>query len=147
MIIRNGTLNEAQTLWELACRSKASWGYDDEFMEACARELYPSDLTMSGVAVVTDVIVGFYALSPESSSEVELSHLFVEPMQFRKGVGRALFEQAIERATAAGFSRVTIDGDPYASEFYLRCGARKVGVVESGSIPGRLLPQYEVPLT
>jgi hypothetical protein len=34
-----------------------------------------------------------------------------------------------------------VDADPYAAAFYRRCGAIDVGLVPSGSIPGRFLPR------
>ena len=37
-----------------------------------------------------------------------------------------------------------IQGDPNASKFYEAAGARLVGTRESGSVPGRDLPLYEI---
>src|SRR5262245_50602955 len=45
-----------------------------------------------------------------------------------------------------GARRLLIESDTDAAPFYRRMGARDVGVVASGSIPGRLLPRlaYEL---
>src|SRR5690606_19543394 len=92
-------------------------------------------------------VVGFYALQPMSSSEVELAYLFVEPTEMRKGYGMALMCDAIDRARRLGHQTLIIQGDPHATGFYLAAGARPVGVRESDSVPGRMLPLFEVRLT
>jgi hypothetical protein len=40
-IIRPAQADEVEALTALALRSKAHWGYDDAFMEACRAELPP----------------------------------------------------------------------------------------------------------
>jgi hypothetical protein len=46
-VIRFATPDEAELLTSLAMRSKASWGYSAEFMEACRAELTITPATMS----------------------------------------------------------------------------------------------------
>ena len=41
---------------------------------------------------------------------------------------------------------MVIHGDPHAAAFYEASGAVEIGRVESQSIPGRLLPLYEIDL-
>jgi aquaporin Z len=40
--------------------------------------------------------VGFYSLRVQNESEVELEHIFVEPSDLRRGVGRALFDHVAD---------------------------------------------------
>jgi len=43
MKIRTASLGDAPLISSLATRSKAYWGYPDEFMQACQDELKVSD--------------------------------------------------------------------------------------------------------
>jgi GNAT superfamily N-acetyltransferase len=72
-----------------------------------------------------------------------LEDLFVEPDHIGSGVGRALWEHAIDAARALGFARITLEADPGAEPFYLAMGGRRCGSVPSGSIPDRRLPLLE----
>ena len=53
LIIRSASVDELPGLSDLCFRSKAVWGYDEKFMEACRRELSfdPQDLEQTHVAV------------------------------------------------------------------------------------------------
>lgn len=150
--IRAACPEEAQELTSLACRSKAHWGYSPEFMEACRRELtvspdrVESDRYRYFVAVDGNSTLGFYALERLSDGDCELDALFVEPAWIGSGVGRALIEHARRTATQIGATRLIIQGDPHAADFYLAAGGRQTGERESGSIPGRSLPVFEIPL-
>lgn len=144
MLFRAAEPGEAAVLSELALRSKAHWGYDEAFLEACRAELtlQPDDLTAqrATVAQAGDRVVGFYTLAGQAP-EGELASLFVEPDQIGNGVGRRLWRHAVDSARALGFQRFTIDADPFAENFYRKMGAVRIGDVPSGSVPGRLLPQ------
>lgn len=79
---------------DLALRSKAHWGYSQDFIEACRTELsYGTSQIESPrwsflVAEEADVIIGFYALEQVSEQEAELAPLFVCPEWIEKGIGR-----------------------------------------------------------
>jgi len=53
LTIRAPTIAELSSLSDLCFRSKAVWGYDEEFMEACRGELSfePRDLALTSIAV------------------------------------------------------------------------------------------------
>src|SRR5688500_13541330 len=84
---------EADRLSALACRSKAYWGYNDDFMEACRADLTLSvDDLLSELVYVLDVqgkLMGFYRLRPQGIT-VMLSDLFVEPQAIGCGYGKQL---------------------------------------------------------
>jgi GNAT superfamily N-acetyltransferase len=71
--------------------------------------------------------------------ECEVDLLFVDPWAIGTGVGRVLFDRAVEIARAGGYERLRIDSDPRAEAFYLRMGAVRVGEAVSPS-SGRSLP-------
>jgi GNAT superfamily N-acetyltransferase len=143
-IIRPPEDEELPALSALCFRSKAVWGYDNDFMEACRRELSIElcDLRSTSIAVAEENgrVVGVAQVKVVGSG-ADLLKLFVEPTALRDGVGRALFAWATNLATSSGADRLVIEADPDAAPFYRRLGAQDVGVAPSGSIPGRMLPK------
>ncbi|NIR44859.1 MAG: GNAT family N-acetyltransferase [Gemmatimonadetes bacterium] len=141
--VRRARAAEAAELSELALRSKAHWGYDAEFLEACRPELTltPELIEQQDVYVLENGgrIVGFYSLVPWKS-EIELCHFFVDPPAIGRGVGRQLWDDAVERARARGHRRFLIQSDPNAEGFYRKLGAERIGLVPSQARPGRDLP-------
>jgi GNAT superfamily N-acetyltransferase len=73
-------------------------------------------------------ILGFYALSGEGERMV-LEHLWVQLRSLHGGVGRKLFEHAVQLATERGAQRIEIEADPNAEAFYQKMGAETVGEV------------------
>jgi GNAT superfamily N-acetyltransferase len=136
-------------LTELCLRSKAVWGYDDEFMLACRKELTltPSNMQSSQlkVAEIDGNLVGMVQVTVKGEM-ARLDKIFVEPDCLRSGSGRALFDWAKNAAREAGATTLMIDADPYASGFYRRMGALDDGIAPSGSIPGRYLPRLKLAL-
>lgn len=149
LIIRAPDIAELPALSELCMRSKAVWGYDAAFMEACRGELSfdPRDLDSSCIAVAArgHSVIGV-AQVRMAGDEADLLKLFVEPAAMRGGVGQALFAWASDVARELGAEQMTIEADPDAAPFYRRLGARDAGLVPSGSIAGRWLPKLIVEL-
>jgi len=149
LLVREARPDELPSLSDLCLRSKAVWGYDDAFLAACRRELTLQadelDTTKVGVAEDSNGVAGLVQIKAVCK-QADLLKLFVEPHMLRKGIGRQLFAWAVEQAGRMGARLVLIESDPEAAPFYRRMGARDVGVVASGSIPGRLLPRlaYEL---
>jgi GNAT superfamily N-acetyltransferase len=147
--IRPPTIDELSGLSDLCFRSKAVWGYDVEFMEACRGELSfkPSDLELTPIAVaVHDGKLVDVAQLKVVDDEADLLKLFVEPSVLRSGTGKALLAWATDVAKKLGATRLTIEADPDAAPFYRRMGAYDVGQALSGSVPGRMLPKLAMNL-
>ncbi|MGI5239832.1 GNAT family N-acetyltransferase [Dactylosporangium sp. CA-139066] len=142
--LRPARPDEAGALSDLALRSKAHWGYDTGFLDACRPDLTfgPDDLAArrATVAAEAGALAGFYTLdgSPPAG---ELGNLWIDPAFMRRGIGRALWNHAMATARTLHFTTVLIDADPNAEAFYTAMGAERVGAVPSSVIPGRLLPQ------
>lgn len=149
-VIRDARPQEASLLSALAFRSKAYWGYPAEFMESCRAELtvdagrIGADDTVCRVVADGRRILGFYIVEKVSDGVYELEALFVEPGFIGTGIGRSLLRHAIRTVSDRRAARLIIQGDPNASRFYIAAGARRVGSRESGSIPGRYLPLFEI---
>lgn len=146
--------DELAAVSRLCLRSKAHWGYDAQFMSACAAELTVSEEDLRRdkivVAVDGDVLVGVAHVAEDNGAEDNgaeengisfLEKLFVEPSHMGKGVGRRLFEWSRGAARALGASQMIVEADPDAVSFYVAMKCRPAGMVASGSIPGRMLPR------
>ena len=60
-----------------------------------------------------------------------------------RGIGRALFEHAVEQTRRLGHRSLKIEADPNAAGFYIRMGARRAGsTVTSVQDPQRELPLF-----
>jgi predicted N-acetyltransferase YhbS len=69
--------------------------------------------------------------------------MWVDPIEMRKGIGRALVHRICEEASDRGVTLLRIVSDPHAVGFYERMGAVRVG--ESDSRPaGRRIPVLEM---
>jgi GNAT superfamily N-acetyltransferase len=145
-VIRPARLHELPLLSALALRSKAVWGYSPELMAAFHSELTlrAEHLPLVFVDELGGAVRGFYALSVLDAERAELEFLFVEPGALRRGCGRALLAHAREQARELGCRAIVIQGDPHAAGFYVAIGARAIGSRESDSVPGRVLPLYEL---
>jgi hypothetical protein len=147
--LRTPRPDEAATLTELCLRSKAVWGYDKEFMQACRDELTLTPSTMQSshfkVAEIGRSLMGMAQVTVKGDI-AELDKLFVEPTRLRSGAGCALFDWAKNIAREAGAVALVIEADPDASGFYRRMGAVDDGAAPSGSIPGRFIPRLKLHL-
>jgi GNAT superfamily N-acetyltransferase len=147
VLIRPARATEAGILTDLALRSKAYWGYDARFLEACRDELtVAANEVTRRRAMAADRdghILGFTTLEGEPPTGV-LGMMFVDPQAIGHGIGRLLFEHTIAAGRDLGFTQLTIDADPNAEPFYRAMGAVRTGNVPSGSIAGRVLPQMVV---
>ncbi|MEM6665111.1 MAG: GNAT family N-acetyltransferase [Pseudomonadota bacterium] len=143
-VVRRAYPSEAPALSDLAFRSKAHWGYDASFMDACRAELTIDPARCeAGAVYVYDTgggPRGVYDLSA-SQATADLELFYIDPAAMGRGIGRKLFLHLKQRAHRAGLSQITIDADPNAARFYEHMGAHRSGSSPSGSIPGRFLPR------
>jgi ribosomal protein S18 acetylase RimI-like enzyme len=150
VLFRNALEGEAEVLSAVAFRSKAHWGYSPEFMEACRDELTYSSgeiLAQDSTYIVADAagsIAGFIALVKLDGESAELDGLFVDPEYIGHGIGKELMRQAVTTARQLMLKKIVIQVDPNAARFYESVGASVCGERESSSIPGRMLPLYEI---
>jgi GNAT superfamily N-acetyltransferase len=148
--IRPAVGSDLEHLSGLALRSKAHWGYDAAFLEACRAELTITPDRLAGehvrVAEEDGAVLGFVCVRLDGE-EAELMDLFVEPRRIGSGVGRALWEEAVSLARSGGAVRLAVEADPHAEDWYRRRGAERIGTAPSGSIPGRRLPLLRLSLS
>ena len=124
MAIRPAKPEEAQRLSEIACLSKAHWGYAAEQID-CWRTRFlrvtANYISAQFVWVAVDdhgVAIGFAALEQHDEGPV-LEHLWVLPAHIGKGLGKRLFCHVAARVTEFNFT-----SDPHADDFYVKMGAQ-----------------------
>lgn len=149
--IRPARPEEAAALTALCLRSKAYWGYDPAFMEACADELTvtPARIArrLTYVCEERGALVGMYSLDPlDDPARIELDLLYVDPAAIGDGHGRALVEHARTTARSLGARLLVVQADPNAAGFYAAMGGVQLGDRPSESIAGRSLPVFELAL-
>ncbi len=148
-IIRPARRDDCGPLSELALRSKAVWGYDAAFLEACRDELtITPEMLDSDILKVLEAegeIAGFYRLRLEDGV-VEVYDFFIAPEHLRQGYGRRLWQELLEDARSYGVDTLGVDADPQAEAFYAAMGMQRAGEAPSGSIPGRMLPRLTLAL-
>jgi GNAT superfamily N-acetyltransferase len=147
--VRPARIDEANALTALCIRSKAHWGYDAAFMRQAAGALSvtPTMIEQGSVLVAEDTsgaVWGVAAVAAtQAADKFDLALLFVEPTGIRTGIGRVLFQAAVQLARKWGGGWLRILADPFAAEFYRRLGAAQIGEAPSDAIPGRNLPLFE----
>lgn len=83
------------------------------------------------VAERDGAVVGFAAVIPRPDAGAELDALFVEPHVWKQGIGRRLVEHIADVARARAASFLHVIGNPHAEGFYLSCGFRVTGTVDT----------------
>ena len=135
----------------MALAAKRYWGYPDRWIDLWREQLtLTAEYLEAAEVYVADLdheIVGFYAVI-ESRSISILDQLWVQPNSIGRGVGRRLFQHAIDRARHSGAAAIEIESDPNAESFYRHMGARRVSV-NRYKIEGQVreLPVMKIDLT
>ena len=144
--------DEAPALSRLMHRSKAHWGYDEDFMKICEATLFiaPEKIGRDFILVAVDVDTDDTPLGVGSvtvkGAQSKLDKLFIAPEAMGLGVGRLLFDAMADEARRKGAKSLHILSDPGAASFYERMGAVKTGDAPSNAIPGRTLPVLDFAL-
>jgi GNAT superfamily N-acetyltransferase len=67
-------------------------------------------------------ILGFAVAMPRADGDFELDGLFVEPAQWRRGIGKGLVDHCVRVSKSAGAAALHVVGNPHARDFYGGCG-------------------------
>ena len=124
---------ERSALEELQRRASLIWEEDREALLAHpdAIEL-PLEQITGGRTIVAErsgELLGFAVVLRRDDGDAELDGLFVEPSQWRQGIGRALVEHAERIAVADGAASLWVTANTRALGFYGTCGFVTVGEV------------------
>jgi GNAT superfamily N-acetyltransferase len=143
IIIRTATIAEQKALEALQLRASLTNDGDRQALLANpdAIEIPLEQITAGRVFVseLSGATVGFSAIEPRVDGETELDALFVEPNIRRHGVGRLLVEYCAEIARRQGSKMLHVTGNPHAQDFYIACGFKQIGTIETRFGVGLLL--------
>lgn len=148
--IQRATPEQHKRLTQITHAAKKHWGYPERWMEIWkdALTITPEFITDNEVyvAMVESEVAGFYALIA-AEGKLLLEHMWVDPDYMGAGLGKQLFNHALEVAASLNAVSIEIESDPNAEGFYKRMGARRIGEIAS-EIEGmpRLLPLLVVDL-
>jgi GNAT superfamily N-acetyltransferase len=146
--IQRATPAQAAELTALTVAAKCHWNYPEKWIQIwlplltitpeyiCENETW--------AAIQNDKCIAYYSLKNDGGF-LWLDNLWVLPEFMGQGVGRELFQHALERGRALGANTLRIESDPNAQSFYEKMGARKIGE-QRGEVDGqpRVLPVMEV---
>jgi GNAT superfamily N-acetyltransferase len=140
----------AETLTALTVAAKRYWNYPEAWIQfwlplMTVTPQYISE-NETWVAMENGRCVAYYSLK-QTDEFLWLDNLWVLPEFIGKGLGRELFQHALERSRALGAARLKIEAEPNAQAFYEKMGARKTGErhTEVDGCP-RALPLMEIDL-
>ena len=124
---------ERSALEDLQRRASLIWEEDRDALLANpdAIELPLEQITDGRTIVAENVgeLLGFAVVLRRDDGDAELDGLFVEPEQWRNGIGRALLEHAERIAAKDGAATLWVTANTRALEFYGACGFVTVGEV------------------
>jgi GNAT superfamily N-acetyltransferase len=133
MLIRQARLLEQRTLEELQRRASLNNPGDrDALLEHPDAIAVPIEQIAAGrvfVAEREDAIIGFASVIPRDDGNAELDALFVDPPEWKRGIGRALVDHCVYIARTQGASFLHVIGNPHATGFYVACGFVTYGTV------------------
>jgi GNAT superfamily N-acetyltransferase len=134
-VIRTARCADHSSLEALQWRaSLANPGDRDSLLANPDAIALPSEHIADGhvfVAEYDDVIVGFAAVLPRPDGNAELDALFVDPSLWKRGLGRLLIVHCVDVARGRGARILHVVGNPHAEGFYVTCGFRMTGAVET----------------
>lgn len=144
--------SQAAELTEIAHAAKAFWKYPEHWL-AFWRERGDMTITASSivenptfVAVKSHELVGFYTLILRQDTGV-LENLFIKPDYIGKGIGKLLFQHALQQAKQLGMKKLSLESDPNAKDFYEHMGMKQTGEKKSMLFEEeRVLPIMELEL-
>jgi GNAT superfamily N-acetyltransferase len=124
---------ERRALEELQRRASLVWEEDRDALLAHpdAIEL-PLEQITEGRTIVAESageLLGFAVVLQRDDGDAELDGLFVEPAQWRHGIGRALVVEAERIAARDGSASLWVIANTRALDFYRACGFVAVGEV------------------
>jgi GNAT superfamily N-acetyltransferase len=143
------TAEHAELLSELAYRSEAYWGNDEEYMDQF-RLHYNVTIKFileNPVRLLEEnhSPVGFWGLITTESGW-ELEFFYIEARLIGKGYGRKLWDSLIGECGKIGVESFEFVTSPEAEQFYLKMGAKTIGHVESLVRKGRIIPRLRYEL-
>lgn len=114
LTVRRAVPKDAPQLTDIAHAAKRYWNYPEAWITRWTHELTirPADLEGEAVhaACLDGEIVGFFKVAAHREGW-ELDHLWVHPAHMGRGIGRRLFDYAVELVRQRAGRSITIEAD------------------------------------
>ncbi|MCP3381822.1 GNAT family N-acetyltransferase [Bradyrhizobium sp. CCGUVB4N] len=151
--VREAKPEEQRELTRLCVRATLHAGHDEAFIDRTMPALTVTVPLIGAncVQVAEDSaskIVGVVAVTPTALQGIaQLYGLYVDPVHWKRGIGRVLFGAAVARAKRIKAGALMITAEPSAEEFYKRMGAIRIGEGPFYFSPETILPSllYVIP--
>jgi GNAT superfamily N-acetyltransferase len=135
VMIRSARPGERVSLEALHWRASLANAGDRESLLAHPDAIaLPVDHITEGHVFVAErdgVVLGFAAVLPRPDGDAELDALFVDPGLWKQGVGRGLIDHCAGVARGRYSQILHVVGNPHAEGFYVACGFRTTGTVDT----------------
>jgi GNAT superfamily N-acetyltransferase len=135
LTIRPAATTEQEALEELQHRASLAW---EEYREVLLANPDAIELPARQIADArVDVAefrrkpAGFSVVLPRPDGNADLDGLFVEPVLWKRGIGRLLVEAAVSRALLMGATYLYVIANPRALGFYARCRFEEAGETQT----------------
>lgn len=133
--LRIGVVSERRSLEELQVRASLNNPGDRMALIANPDAIdLPAAQILVGQVFVAEregVVVGFASVLDRPDGNAELDGLFVDPVHWRGGVGRALVDRCATYGRKLNAKAIHVVGNPHALEFYLACGFFQIGTEQT----------------
>jgi streptomycin 6-kinase len=146
--IRDEKLSDLNNINDLLKKSKASWGYDDHFMDEFMRNFSTTSESIQKNVIKLffnkNQLISFYAFSINKNDDIQLylDDFFVHPDYIGQGIGKIMWNHCLDTVTSIGQTEFWLWADPNAAGFYKKCGCIQTGIKESPVVKGRFTPIF-----
>jgi predicted N-acetyltransferase YhbS len=146
--VRQAKPEEQRELTHLSVRATMHAGHDEAFIDRTMPSLTITLPLISADCVQvaqdnSDRVVGVVAVTPTMLQGIALLQaIFVDPVCWKRGIGRVLFEAAVARAKGMKAGAIMIYAEPSAVGFYERMGAIRIGEGPLFLSPETVLPHF-----
>lgn len=130
--VRDARAEEQRELTQLCVRATMQTGYDQAFIDRAIPGLMVMLPLIAGGCVQvaqqrSGEVVGVVTVTPTVLQGLALLQgMFVEPLHWKRGIGRVLFGAAVARTKALKAGALLIYAEPSAERFYKRMGATRI---------------------
>ena len=147
MKIIKAEIEDNEILTTITKRSKAYWGFSEEILKEWEHLLTVSKEYIEKNKVYklmqNENIIGYYSYLSIDENTIKLDNVFILPEFIGQGFGRILMNDFLGKIKLDRVSKITLDAEPNAENFYKGFGFETVGQLES-SIKDRYLPIMEL---
>ncbi|WP_346894350.1 GNAT family N-acetyltransferase [uncultured Roseibium sp.] len=147
--LRPAHAGDTDILTDILHRSKASWGYAPERIEAFRNEYRITHATLASLDMVVAEKNGrpvAFAGGKMREDCLYLEFLFVVPEAMRQGIGSLLLQRMADRARTFGKNRILLESDYFARPFYENRGFTTLSERPGQMSPDGVIPMMEKPL-